>query len=84
MFNYDRKSDRRLAIKPSPVKVKPECCFFCLQSINLVNCGKCTKVICNQCVSNNLCIGCSCNEIRMVDRVLTKNLYKKNFFYCCY
>ena len=59
MFNYDRKSDRRLAIKPSPIKVKPESCFFCLESKAMsISDGLCSVCRSKICTIKHVCKFC--------------------------
>lgn len=86
MFNYDRKSERRCAIKPVPINPIIEC-HFCNSNNNVGKCIICLKNTCLNCKNTDICIDCDYSPIKRsskkVESELSLKNRKNNIFYCC-
>ena len=89
MYIYDRKTERRTAIKPAPIR-QVEQCFYCNSDVDITKCSICLKVICLDCREYDVCMNCdnSGTLIRSSKRVeselsITKKSKKNYFFNCC-
>jgi len=89
MFLYDRKTERRSAIKPPPIKVEDKC-FYCNSEIEMSKCSICLKIICPKCSQFDICMDCDENTLltrssKKVESELSinKKVKKRNCFFIC-
>ena len=89
MYIYDRKTERRTAIKPVPIRQVTQC-FYCSSGINITKCSICLKVICLDCSECDICMNCDNSGplIRSSKRVeselsITKKSKKTNYYFNC-
>ena len=81
-----RLSERRTAIKPTPLKpIDTFICGCCKQSHDNITCVICEKKICNLCVENNICNICLSSDCKQEKILKYYKKYKINRHkWCCW